>query len=95
MDKTDYIRLEQKIDAIAKAQNETNVHMAVYNEQLKIHIEGVVQTRTLISKLDEKVEPVVSFYNLTVTVFKIIKWVAGITGIGTAVNYLLSYLKII
>lgn len=47
-------RIEDKVDSLGERVSSLSEHMSVYNEQLKIHIEGTIQNREAISKLQEK-----------------------------------------
>lgn len=44
-------RIEDKLDSLGSRVSTLSEHMGVYNEQLKIHIEGTVQNRNDIKKL--------------------------------------------
>lgn len=45
-------RIEAKVDKLDERQDKMDTHMAVYNEQLKIHIAGVIDARARLEKLE-------------------------------------------
>lgn len=94
MDDAKYGRLEEKIDKLVEKTDNTNMHlasldkqMAVYNEQLKTHIEGVIQNRTAIKLLSETLMPIKSVYDSISFVVKTISWLASIGVISFLINY--------
>lgn len=47
-------RIEDKVDSLGEKVSSLSEHMGVYNEQLKIHIEGTVQNRSDIKNLQKQ-----------------------------------------
>lgn len=67
-------KIEPKIDKIIEDLGEVKTHLAVYNEQLKVHIKGV-QT------LDKRLKPVETHVLFVNTALKLLGSVAAIMGI--------------
>ena len=65
-------RMDERIDNIDKS-------LAVYNEQLKVHIEGTVQNRKQIAALDQKIlDKVTPIEDHVKSVNAILKFAGGI-----------------
>jgi len=97
---SDIKRLEEKIDKLSEKQDLQNEkimsidkNLAVYNEQLKIHIEGTVQNREQIKLLKEsfntELDPVKKHINHVEGVLKFLGIVSLVLGITTAIYKLL------
>lgn len=60
MDNKHFEELKADMKEVKNDVSEIKTHLAVYNEQLKAHIEGVIQTRALIrlaeAELEEKIK---------------------------------------
>lgn len=61
----DVKRLEDKLDKMSDEMKQTNErlsdidkHLAVYNEQLKVHIEGTIQNRESIKDIHQQLGPI-------------------------------------
>lgn len=67
-----FVRLENKIDAVKDEIQINNQHMAVYNEQLKIHIKGTEDNRQEIKEVKVSIVPLQSRLELENTIVKII-----------------------
>jgi len=48
-------RILNKLDIMDERIDSINKNLAVYNEQLKVHIEGTIQNRKQIAALDQKI----------------------------------------
>lgn len=85
-------RIEEKLEKLADKVESTNERLAsidktvaVYNEQLKIHIEGTVQNRQSIKESNERIEaelkPIKSHVTLMNNLAKIIIFIGVLTAI--------------
>ena len=87
-------RLENKVDKIAETVSSMDKNLAVYNEQLKIHIEGTVQNRDSIKFLQTKIEtefkPVNKHINMVEGALKFIGVVSLIVGLIATILKALS-----
>ena len=93
-------RLESKIDKIdAKTDrlderlDRIDVHMAVYNEQLKIHIEGVKQVREENAALAAEVKPIARKVHYAEGAIKFIGLIAVIGGIIEVISLIARQLQ--
>lgn len=50
-------QLFEKIDKLDDRLDSVEKHLAVYNAELKTHIEGVVQNRSFVKKIDQDIQP--------------------------------------
>lgn len=67
-------KIENKIDGLSVVSAETNKHLSVYNEQLKIHIK-----RT--EMLEAVVEPIKRHVIMVNGIFKFLAYLAGLAGL--------------
>lgn len=51
-------RLEDKLDSLDKRLDNVDIKLAVYNEQLIIHIAGVQEAREEIKRVDDDLKPI-------------------------------------
>ncbi len=72
--KEELYRLESKLDRMDERLDTIDKHLAVYNAELHLHIEGVQQNRTRIEKLEEPGK----------ALGLIKKWAMWVTAIGAA-----------
>lgn len=85
-------RVEEKLEKLADKVENTNDRLnsidktvAVYNEQLKIHIEGTIQNRETIrilqDKLESELKPIKSHVSLMNNIAKIVIFVGVLAAI--------------
>ena len=85
-------RLEDKIDLVTNKLEDSNdklssmdKNLAIYNEQLKVHIEGTIQNRDAIQLLNNKIEieisPIKKHVNMIEGGLKLIGLVGVVVGI--------------
>lgn len=72
-------KLESKIDKIDERLDKIDVHLATYNEQLKIHIK---RSETL----EEELKPIKSHVGLMNSLAKIIVFIGILAGIYSALK---------
>ncbi len=60
-------RIESKVDKLKDDVSDIKTEVAsgfgVYNEQLKVHIEGTVQNRTDIKQIQKELQPIKDYIN--------------------------------
>lgn len=82
-------RLENKVDKISENVSSMDKNLAIYNEQLKIHIEGTEQNRESIKFLQTKIEaefkPVNKHINMVEGALKFIGAVAVLVGVVVSI----------
>lgn len=83
-------RIESKLDTLDKRLDKMDVHMAVYNEQLKIHIAGVNDARTDIRRIDRDIEPIKSHVARMEGALKLVGIIAMVVSIGAGIAKILS-----
>lgn len=83
-------RIDEKLEKISDRLSDIDKSVAVYNEQLKLHIEGTVQNRDQLKLFREKVEadmaPVKKHVIFVEVVFKALGALSLIVGIIAAVH---------
>lgn len=79
-------QLEDKIDKIQEDVGEMKTHMAVYNEQLKIHI----KRSDLLEKRMQPVEDHVAAVNWSL---RSVVWLSAVATIATLVIEALAFIK--
>lgn len=79
-------RLEDKLDKVNDRLNDIDKNVAVYNEQLKIHIEGTVQNREQLhlfrQKFDSDFAPVKKHIAMVEGVLKFLGVISLLAGIA-------------
>jgi hypothetical protein len=97
MDPKQLDRIEAKLDTLDKRQDKMDVHLAVYNEQLKIHIIGVQDNRAEIKRVDSDVAKVDKRLSTHIGkvegALKLIGLIATIAGIAAGIVKVLEFLK--
>jgi hypothetical protein len=76
--------LFKKLDRVDERLDKVDKNLAVYNEQLKLHIEGVVQNRKAIQKLDESMKPLNKHVHMVEGGLKLIGIISLLSGIALA-----------
>lgn len=80
-----FLKIDAKLDKICDRLADIDKSVAVYNEQLKLHIEGTVQNRDQLKLFREKVEadltPVKKHVVFVEVVFKVLGALSLIVGI--------------
>lgn len=80
--KEELYRLEGKLDRMDERLDQIDKHLAVYNNELHRHIEGVEQNRARIEKLEEPAKAL-----------KLVKsWALWVTSVGAAVAVVMKWL---
>lgn len=89
-------RIEAKVDGLDNRQDKIDVHMAVYNEQLKVHIKGVQTAYQRLDAQEARIAPMETKWAKIEGAFKLLGVFGafiGITvGIVEIINFVLSYL---
>ncbi len=85
-------KIDEKTDKLDARLDRIDIHMAVYNEQLKIHIEGVKQVREENKATDAKVAPLQKKAHYVEGTIKILGSIAAVCGIIKLVASILAKL---
>lgn len=93
MDSKQLDRMEAKLDALDKRQDKMDVHMAVYNEQLKIHVAGVIEARGEIKKNQERLAKAENKISSAEGALKFIGLLATIGGLVLAVVEIVKHVR--
>lgn len=87
-------RIDEKLEKIGDRLADIDKSVAVYNEQLKLHIEGTVQNRDQLRLFQSKVEadmaPVKKHVVFVEVVFKALGALSLIVGIIAAIHKILE-----
>lgn len=79
-------RLDDKLDKVNERLSDIDKNVAVYNEQLKLHIEGTVQNREQLSllrlKFDSDLAPVKKHIAMVEGVLKFLGIISLLAGIA-------------
>lgn len=93
MDSKQLDRIESKLDALDKRQDKMDVHMAVYNEQLKIHVAGVIEARAEIKKNQDRIAKSESKIYAAEGALKFIGLLATLGGLVLAVVEIVKHVR--
>ena len=87
--------INKRLDRIEKQLDSINDRLIEYNTQLAIHIEGVIQNRTHIAKIEKELDEVVGHVHEVQGVGKAFKWTAAAVAFCLSLGGLLKMLGVI
>lgn len=86
-------RIESKVDKVDSRLDKHDIHLAVYNEQLKIHITGVQDARKENEKSNERITKVENKVSMAEGALKFIGLFAVVVGLVVGVIEVIQFLK--